>query len=1331
MLQALVSGRRVTRTPRAEFTCEWLDRPLVDFARSRDKVLTISAEAGSGKSYLFGWILERLQRRVGHKDYQVVSAVVDSQVPDQATQIALVKSLLLQLLEQNVGNVTLFRCLANVTELGTNTSSIEDAEDALWFTLDTALQGLENVVIVVDGLDSLEGDDDAKLHAFEHLYDIANKNKHNVRVIVLTRPLSKPWPKPARQVAMTPQRTTADVKHMVRAWLIRRNFGTKQEIEDISEQMAQRSKGSLTWTDMSLQLLANAKNVAEVTTTIKELPSTTNEILTRHVQSISPLKGDARLIISWLLASKRPLSTVEIQTLLELDTKKTVHSPRSTDIVADIKQSCGSLVIVQDKTVRFRNEAVRLYLLELSKTESKDAESGLLSLADAHKDLTARLLLYVKTCVTRNVDSSLEKISSREVDSHFKTHPLLEYATRNWLDHFKNSSFYASGQVQVPLVTGELTGVFPNSTLLARLEQKCWDKQTLASNANASNVLALTVRQNTLGENAQSTLQSCINVAQSFKKISAPAEASKYFYKAAKIGQSVLGRTNDLAVSCATASLDISASIKEKAVARDDNVTQREELLKYVIDTEKQRSGGNATSAVASKYTNELAELYTNLKENEKAEAVYRDVYKTSIAQNGQFSAEATRAAEKLQTVLYKEAKHEEVVKYTQPIFENAQRNLDIFDIRRVEITLRMADTYEKKKDFTHAEELYITLWRGLTEYCRSTVTATATAATIAEAHERKIQISLAYAKFLRRQGREAEAQNILHGVWLDYQQMTNKSEAVAKQLNLVGEELKSMGILDVAIAVFKSVWGYFKGSGTQNSAAAVGTAVALMGAVQEKSEKKQAEVVKTKAAAAKNGVIIDVSHETDSDVEEDDVDDDEADAILDEVIKTAIAAPAAAVATEAGKNDNKTREVEVVTIESQIQTCETLSGFYVSKKKWTECIEVCAQLLKQLWPELGSSGSYGFPRAFRNETIRFTRRIAFAYAESNQTEQALKMYAAIFQASLRSGLKIQDQFVTESANELIEFHKKTQQWSKVLAVYQQLLEGYKTSLGSRNALTIKTLYIMGDLCVQYRLKGADAYYLELVKTDKNAEGVVSKDTLPAAIALSKIYYEQKRWNELRPVYAALWTTFTKRGKEYGMSTELVQTIYKRYVTVLQTYLKVDIEVVRKIAVEVRIHFLCLILPLCPPSSQPLFVLRPLLSHRLQTLSLVITLIWNLISIATRARRSMVPRPISLCLHPWLSLPFLASAPMRSTSRRPSRSARKSLSNPRSERLLLLRAARRARLSLSTPRSRPSSFHCSPLLSATWPVSTVFRPRRVLLLKPVAKTLLEVPPGLL
>ncbi|KAF9635045.1 Tetratricopeptide-like helical protein [Lasiodiplodia theobromae] len=1062
-LQALVSGRRATRNLRAEFTCEWFDRPLIDFTRSKDNVLTITAETGAGKSILAGWILERLQRPIGKKTYQAIHATVDSQVPAQATQIALVKTLLHQLLEQNVGNVALYRCLSNVVELDTNTNSTQDAEDALWYTLETALKPLNNVVLVIDGLDALEGDESEKFEAYEQLWNIAAKNK-NVRVIILSRPMSKPWPKPTRALTMGPERTTGDVKHMVRAYLLSRGIGNRYEVDEVAEQVAQRSKGSLTWAELVLQLFGSAKTITEVQTTVKELPSTTKEILDKHVSTIS-LKGDARLIFAWLLVADRPLTTSEIQCLLELNVQKGTHQPRSTNIIDDIQKACGSLVIVQDKTVRFRNESVRLHLLELSK-ESK----YLMPPAEAHKDFATRLLLYSKVVVSRNTEPSMEDLSPREVDSLFRSNALLEYATRNWLTHFKKSPFIVEGQLQA--ITPELKLAFPSSTLLALLERSTWEKQTLLSKANEQHLLALRIRQQALGDTQLCTLQSSINVAQSYKKLSAPVEASKFFFQAAKLGQAVLGKANDLAISCATATVDALEGVK--ADTRNDEITRKEEMLKYVVETEKQRYGAN--SALATKYNNQLAQLYTDIKENDKAEAVYRDVYKLTIAQNGEFSQEASQAAEKLKTVLYKEAKHEDVVQYTQPIFESAERNLDIFDIRRVEITLRMADTWEEKEDLIHAEELYISLWRGLTEYCRANSGSN-------DAHERKIQISIAYAKFLKRHGREAEAQNILHGVWLDYQHRENKSEAVVKQLNQVGEELKAMGILETAIAVFKSVWGYFKGTGQQNSTAAVSTAVSLMGA--------------------------------------------------------------------------------------QIQTAETLSTFYISKGRWNEAADVCTKILKQLWANLGVENKYGFPKHFTTVSIKFARRLAVCYTECNQTEQAEKVYNHLF-LSARSSLRIQDELVAETANDLIEFHLRTQQYQKALVVYQQLLESYRTTLGARNPLTLKTLHTMGDLCLKYRLKGADQYFLEITKAEKGQDGVLTKDGFKAAQALSKIYYEQKRWDEARNIYATVWVTYTKKAKEYEMSPELVQAIFKRYHTVLETHLKVDVKTVRQLALEYR-----------------------------------------------------------------------------------------------------------------------------------------------------------------
>jgi len=50
---------------RNEYTCDWIQRTLLDFTKSADNILAITGPVGSGKSKLFGWVLERLQRPVG------------------------------------------------------------------------------------------------------------------------------------------------------------------------------------------------------------------------------------------------------------------------------------------------------------------------------------------------------------------------------------------------------------------------------------------------------------------------------------------------------------------------------------------------------------------------------------------------------------------------------------------------------------------------------------------------------------------------------------------------------------------------------------------------------------------------------------------------------------------------------------------------------------------------------------------------------------------------------------------------------------------------------------------------------------------------------------------------------------------------------------------------------------------------------------------------------------------------------------------------------------------------------------------------------------------
>jgi hypothetical protein len=74
-----ISDRAAAKARRDEYTCDWFQRPLLDFTRGRDDVLAITGASGSGKSMLSGWILERLQRPIGKKTYETLSLDIGKQ----------------------------------------------------------------------------------------------------------------------------------------------------------------------------------------------------------------------------------------------------------------------------------------------------------------------------------------------------------------------------------------------------------------------------------------------------------------------------------------------------------------------------------------------------------------------------------------------------------------------------------------------------------------------------------------------------------------------------------------------------------------------------------------------------------------------------------------------------------------------------------------------------------------------------------------------------------------------------------------------------------------------------------------------------------------------------------------------------------------------------------------------------------------------------------------------------------------------------------------------------------------------------------------------------
>jgi len=177
---------------RTEGSCEWFKSPLVEFFRGDEKALTITGEAGSGKTVLAGWIKERLQRPLDHRQYVTLTYSFPYDYPARCTVLAFLKSILYQLLERNVGDAALFRKLASAFEGYDKHHTASKLEVSLWEALESGLRSFDDrqtdLAIIVDGLAEVS-DSQTPPELHKKLRDLATKFK-SVRVITLSRAIS-------------------------------------------------------------------------------------------------------------------------------------------------------------------------------------------------------------------------------------------------------------------------------------------------------------------------------------------------------------------------------------------------------------------------------------------------------------------------------------------------------------------------------------------------------------------------------------------------------------------------------------------------------------------------------------------------------------------------------------------------------------------------------------------------------------------------------------------------------------------------------------------------------------------------------------------------------------------------------------------------------------------------------------------------------------------------------------------------------------------------------------------------------------------------------------
>ncbi|KAI0836622.1 hypothetical protein F5Y06DRAFT_99978 [Hypoxylon sp. FL0890] len=1099
---------------RVEGTCGWFGVELVDFLEKGDKILAVTGNAGCGKSMLASWVRDQLERPIGHsgQKHRTISYTFAVDYPEKSTTVALLKSLLSQLLEISIGDVHLFEQLSTLLERFDDGSNEKELTKQLWALLDAGLSTVNSkgvyLTIIIDGLDQVVGGDATALELYRRIHQSVKKLA-KIRAITFSLPLSHLGQPDCQHLVINPDNVHDDIQLYLIDGLSKRSVYASQtdaKQQEVLTQLVSRSKGSFLFAYLSLKLLdtgVDFDSFHKLVRSIKPEDKVNHEILLRElVHKINLKDGDINHLLTFMVAVERPLRIGEAEDLLSVDlSKRTVSSHVN---VRKVLSATSGLLVENKGSIRFKHPVVRSFIREL-------CGSSLVSLKDAHKLLTMTLLLFGKHVLTQPCEPSFDMVNRVIIDQAYHSHSVVQYAVRYWITHLEHSSLVsAKGDLAL---SSDFKSIFPDSTFFVMLEWFSWQTQPTQKSIHLHD-LALKVRSACFGEKHHTVLQSLIILGILYRTQSEVVKAAEFFYRASTIGQTILYKFSPLVITCT--SIFLSCTEEITYTKRTTIVTYREEMIRFYIEVCKGQYGAHSDHVI--RWYEALVKLYREIREEHMAAVVLKELHEIIIIRFGRGSDRERGIARELagMKVVLKKGDTEESKRQYDELLFGAVEEMELTDELRITIILSLAKTYESEHKFLLAEKLYVALWSRVCAACRQKTTV--------ELQLVQLNIALEYVHFLRRLKRESEACNIMVCVWAEYEHRSFESKTIVLRLKELSVLFRSFGMLVVSVSILKRAWGWFK----------------------------ERKMIETEEASETSTIITEVVEEITETTTEVTTTTTETETITREIYETTL------TRAKSGKIDRHFFKASLA-----------LVSLHMKLEKWSEAEVVLRQSLEIVWKSvltvdvgLTLSGNY------ISETVTTATRLALCYHRQRKFDKAEQIYIRVWRACLTS-LKAEDVLLTDATIKLLVFYEEYRRYEKIIEIYTQLLQHYRKHVGATHKLTIHTLY---QLAATYELLGrkeAYEYYAEIV-TAYTHNGVCHHEAFNAAAIVLKFYREEGRWTELQKLCVVLWDTITKHHHEHKVSEEFIQLVYEQYRYVLEFHSKVEFSVLYKITVEYR-----------------------------------------------------------------------------------------------------------------------------------------------------------------
>ena len=659
----------------------------------------------------------------------------------------MVRGLLLQLLETKLGHPALHHRLTTTFGSAVQSHASRDLELALWDDFTNVVTTLENVVLVIDGLDELDCDEYDLLTIVTRFSDIARTSGAACRtfeVIITSRPMQTETPASVEEFWIEPELTRSDVSTYIK-YSIRQLSATEKspfyrmhdvDRKTIEHQLAEGADGMILWAKLVIENMGRKKSMPQIKKCLESAPRKLSELYARLYETLDKGTGDTQKIIRWLLCAQRPLRLDELETVLQVDQEDLSLCKRLTDIEYDLQDACGPLIEISQRYVRLAHHSIRQWMLE---TEHLDY-----NMQECHREASATSIIYLAIVLpyqASKVDESFPTTIVGDVQRENLTrlcrdHLLLDYAASFWLVHLQKAIAPNKSDHDLKL-DSKLQSIFVTIWGLSIHEIILWTSCFAPIERKEISRCASVVRLSILGEKHCESIQNVINNAF-MDEASANYENASVLYSRAWLAcRSVLGDqypcTYDCANSCA---LNL-----EKASKGED----AQEAYEWMWRSHQRVLGPNHadTLMVAAR----LAWLYQRHEHFEKANDAYREIWEAWVNRLGHFNEQTILAAGYYARALQFVGKNQEAVEIYGARLVAAGDSYEKSSQEYITAVIAMAQVLECASMHTESETLMLELSRDPLRVKDGEIKVCAS-----------VQLNIEISRFYSRQKRASEA---------------------------------------------------------------------------------------------------------------------------------------------------------------------------------------------------------------------------------------------------------------------------------------------------------------------------------------------------------------------------------------------------------------------------------------------------------------------------------------------------------------------------------------------------------------------------------------------